>query len=154
MATVHAGERTVGGTLICIGLASLGVLLLAVYKVTSLERAFDIGDLPVLGVFAAFGSFCALLGWRLFRRPDDVAKRAGPTGVSQEHAPPTRVRLSQACAALGVVLLVLSVLVPSHWHPVVLLFLGLALLAISHGLTPCVERIEQLQKARALDRQL
>jgi hypothetical protein len=46
----------------------------------------------------------------------------------------------------------LSVLVP--WQPVVLLFLGLALLAVSHALTPCVERMEQLRKARASMRQL
>jgi hypothetical protein len=40
-------------------------------------------------------------------------------------------------------------LVPAHWHPVVLLFLGIALLAIAHVLTPCEERLEKLRKARA-----
>ena len=53
----------------------------------------------------------------------------------------------------GVLLLMLSVLVSANWHPVVFLFAGLALLALSHGLTPCVERIAQLRKARDLERQ-
>lgn len=54
---------------------------------------------------------------------------------------PGRVTLSRGCATAGVVLLMLSVLLPERWHPVVLLFIGLALLAVSHVLTPvCEER--------------
>jgi hypothetical protein len=64
------------------------------------------------------------------------------------------VTLSQGCAAVGVVLLILCVLVPGHWYPVLWFFLGLALLAVSHVLTPCVERLEQLRKARDSMRQL
>jgi hypothetical protein len=67
---------------------------------------------------------------------------------------PRRVTLSQGCATAGVLLLMLSVLLPERWHPVVLLFIGLALLAVSHVLTPCEERIAKLRRARALDRQL
>jgi hypothetical protein len=62
---------------------------------------------------------------------------------------PRRVTVGNVCAAAGVLLLMLSVLLPARWHPVALFFLGLALLAVSHGVTPCVERIEQLRKARA-----
>jgi hypothetical protein len=61
---------------------------------------------------------------------------------------------ARACAAAGVLLLILSVLVPAHWQPVAFFFGGLALLAVSHGLAPCVERIEQLRRARASERQL
>lgn len=67
---------------------------------------------------------------------------------------PRRVTLSQGCAAGGVLLLILSVLLPDHWYPVVLLFLGLALLAVSHVLTPCEEPIAKLRRARSLERQL
>ena len=65
-----------------------------------------------------------------------------------------RVVLSQGCAAAGVVLLMLSVLLPADWYPVALLFGGLVLLAVSHVLTPCVERLEQLRKARESVRRL
>jgi hypothetical protein len=67
---------------------------------------------------------------------------------------PGRVTLSQGCATGGVLFLMLSVLLPDHWYPVVLLFLGLALLAVSHVLTPCEERIAKLRRARSLERQL
>lgn len=65
-----------------------------------------------------------------------------------------RVTLSQAIATSGVLLLMLSALLPDRWHPVVLLFAGLALLAVSHVLTPCEERLEKLRRARASLRQL
>jgi hypothetical protein len=138
--------------MVCIGLASFGVLAWAARKAMSLDRALDIGDVVVLGIFAIFGSFCVGLAWRLFGD-------ASPTsGRSEEQAapaaPPKRVTLSSGCAAAGVLLLMLSVLVPAAWYPVVFLFLGIALLAVSHALTPCVERIEQLRKARASLRQL
>ena len=39
-------------------------------------------------------------------------------------------------------------------YPVALLFSGLALLAVSHVLTPCEERLAKLRRARASLRQL
>jgi|SRR5687768_7626986 len=148
-------ERAVGAVILCVGLAAFVVLAFASRKVASLERALDAGDVAVLGVFAVFGSFCAYLGWRLIRhRADAPAQPASLPPTTDEKAPPTRVKLSHVCAAAGVLLLMLCVLVPAHWYPVAFLFLGLALLAVSHGLTPCVERLEQLRKARTLDRQL
>jgi hypothetical protein len=50
-------------------------------------------------------------------------------------------RISGACAAAGVALLVLAALLPERWIPAVPLFLGLALLAVSHVLTPCQDQI-------------
>ena len=153
---VHAtGERAVGAVLLCIGLAAFGVLVVAALRAASFNRALDAGDIVVLGVFAIFGAFCVYLGWLLFRTGPGTAQ--GPVATVStpaEEAPPRRVRLSHVCATAGVALLMSSVLVPAHWHPVVLLFLGLALLAVSHALTPCVERMEQLRKARASTRQL
>jgi hypothetical protein len=144
--------KTVGGVVFCIGLASFGVLAWATRKMMSLDRVLDIGDVVVLSVFAIFGLFCAGMGWRLFGDPSLASapseEQAAPA------APPKRITLSNGCAAAGVLLLMLSVLVPVDWYPVVFLFLGLAFLAVSHALTPCVERIEQLRKARGSMRQL
>jgi hypothetical protein len=136
----------------CIGLASFGVLAWATRKAMSLDRALDIDDVVVLGVFAIFGSFCVGLAWRLF---GDASRASARSEEQAAHAAvPRRVTLSSGCAAAGVLLLMLSVLVPAAWYPVVFLFLGIAFLAVSHALTPCVERIEQLRKARASVRQL
>jgi hypothetical protein len=147
-------EKAVGGVVLGIGLASLGMLALAARRLTLLERAVDPADIVVLSVFAVFGSLCAVIGWRLLRAAvTATASQSSPTPHATS-VPPRRVTISRACAAAGVLLLMLSVLVPAAWHPVVLLFLGLALLAVSHGLTPCVERLEQLRKARASERQL
>lgn len=154
-----------GGVLLCIGLAAFAVLALASRKVMLLERGVEIGDIAVLGVFAAFASFCAIIGWRLLRSaasspPERVAsipaeRLASIPSEGQDAVPAARrFTVSQGCAAGGVLLLVLCVLVPAHWYPVVLFFAGLALLAISHGLTPCVERLEQLRNARDSLRQL
>ena len=144
-------EKTAGGVMFCVGLAALGVLAWAARWAGSLERALDPGDVVVFGVFAIFGAFCLLMGWKLFR-----ARVTTFIPAAAEPAPalPRRVTLSQGCAAVGVLLLILSVLVPAHWHPVAWFFLGLALLAVSHVLTPCVERLEQLRKARDSMRQL
>lgn len=147
--------RVVGGVMLCIGLASFGVLIFATRKVMSLDRPPDISDVVVLSVFTIFGCFCAGLGWRLLRSRSAPSREARPLASSpSEQAAPRRVTLSHGCAAVGVLLLILSVLLPAHWYPVVFFLLGLALLAVSHGLTPCVERLEQLRKARASERQL
>ncbi len=144
-------EKTAGGVMFCVGLAALGVLAWAARRSGSLERALDPGDIVVFGVFAIFGAFCLLMGWRLFRARTTTYI---PAAAEPAPAPPRRVTLSQGCAAVGVLLLILSVLVPERWHPVAWFFLGLALLAVSHVLTPCVERLEQLRKARDSMRQL
>jgi hypothetical protein len=144
--------KTVAGVMFCIGLASFAVLAWATRKLMSLDRVLDIGDVVVLSVFAIFGLFCVGMGWRLFGDPSLAS------GASEEQtapaAPTKRVTLSRGCATAGVLLLMLSVLLPVDWYPVVFLFLGLAFLAVSHALTPCVERIEKLRKARASLRQL
>jgi hypothetical protein len=151
----EAGRKTVGGVMVCIGLASFAVLVFAARRLISLERLLDVSDFVVLGVFAAFGSFCCGLGWRLLRSRAAPSPEAPPPACGPaEPAAPRRVTLSHACAAGGVFLLILSVLLPAHWYPVASFFAGLALLAVSHGLTPCVERLEQLRKARASERQL
>ena len=53
----------------------------------------------------------------------------------------TKVAVSSACACTGVPLLVYAGLAPAEWYPVPALFAGLALLAVSHALTPCLDRI-------------
>lgn len=131
-------ERTIGAVLLVIGLASLGALAWA-FRSTS---AF-----MVLGVLAVFGAACLLLAWCLFRIP-------APTGAAAAQPAPTapsprRVGLSHACSTAGVLLLMACALVPADWHPVALLFLGIALLAVAHVLTPCEERLEKLRRARA-----
>jgi hypothetical protein len=52
-----------------------------------------------------------------------------------------KTRVSAACAAAGVALLALAAVLPERWTPVIPLFLGLALLAVSHVLTPCQDQI-------------
>lgn len=52
-----------------------------------------------------------------------------------------KARVSGICAAAGVALLALAALLPERWAPVIPLFLGLALLAVSHVLTPCQDQI-------------
>ncbi|MCD6040544.1 MAG: hypothetical protein K0R40_147 [Burkholderiales bacterium] len=144
--------RTIAVVVACIALASLAVLIWAARKVILLERAADPGDVVVLGIFALFAAFCAGMAWLLFRSQPPAAR---PAASEPEPAPaPRRVTVSRACAAAGVALLILCVLVPETWHPVAFLFAGLALLAVSHALTPCVERLEQLRKARDSMRQL
>jgi hypothetical protein len=48
---------------------------------------------------------------------------------------------SAICATVGVALLVFAGAAPEEWHPAVALFAGLALLVVSHILTPCLDRI-------------
>ena len=52
-----------------------------------------------------------------------------------------KLKISAACAAAGVALLVLAALLPERWYPMIPLFVGLALLAVSHVLTPCQDQI-------------
>ena len=56
--------------------------------------------------------------------------------------------ISRVCAAVGVGLLVLATLSPDDWHPAVPLFAGLALIAVSHVLTPCRDQITPWWRAR------
>jgi hypothetical protein len=151
----------VSGVVAFVGLASFGVLAWAWRRVILLDRAVDAGDVVVLGVFAVFGAFCLSVGWLLFRHRADAewtreagAAQAGSAAGVGGTRPPRRVTASQGCATAGVLLLMLSVLLPERWYPVVLLFGGLALLAVSHVLTPCEERLAKLRRARASLRQL
>ena len=141
-----APHRVVGAAVFCIGLASFGVLAWVLRKAMSFDRALDAGDVVVMSVFAIFGSFCVLMAWRLFLSPDSPASFREPAAPAPA---PKRVTLSAGCSTAGVILMVLAALVPDYLYPVVLLFVGIALLAVSHALTPCEERIDKLKKMRA-----
>lgn len=150
--------KLAGVIVACIGLAAFAVVLWILRRAIGLERAWDIGDFWVLGVLALFAAACAWWGWQLFRRapvntpePVAIAAAAAPEAATP---PPRRVTVSHGFSATGVILLILSVLLPAEWHPVVLLFVGLACLVVSHALTPCEERMEKLRKARSSMRQL
>lgn len=56
------------------------------------------------------------------------------------------VSASNACASAGVLLLVFAGVAPDEWYPVAALFAGLALLVVSHVLTPCLDRIAVWRK--------
>ncbi len=56
---------------------------------------------------------------------------------------------SDACACAGVLLLLFAGIAPAEWYPAVALFLGLALLAVSHLLTPCQDRIATWRASRS-----
>ena len=129
-------EKTIGAVVLFLGLASFAVLAWA-------SRNMD--AFMVLGVLAVFGAACVLLAWHLFLTPGSPGAPAQPRAAPS----PRRVRLSHACSTAGVLFLMACALVPAHWHPVVLLFLGIAFLAVAHVLTPCEERLEKLRKARA-----
>ena len=58
----------------------------------------------------------------------------------------TRTGVSNACACGGVVLVVYAGIAPEEWHPALALFTGLALLVVSHVLTPCLDRIAVWRK--------
>lgn len=139
----------IGGAVLSIGIGSFGALAWALRKIIVVDRAVDAGDVAVTAVFAVFGAFCVAVGGLLLRdRPVEDSVSAPAEGRAR------RVTLSQGCATVGVLLLMLSVLLPERWYPVVLLFAGLALLAVSHVLTPCEERLARLRRARASVRQL
>jgi hypothetical protein len=58
----------------------------------------------------------------------------------------SKVALSGICACLGVMLIVFAGTAPAEWYPAVALFAGLALLVVSHFLTPCIDRIAVWRK--------
>jgi hypothetical protein len=60
----------------------------------------------------------------------------------------TKAAASNICASVGVLLLVFAGIAPAEWDPAVALFLGLVLLAVSHVLTPCLDRIAVWRKQR------
>jgi hypothetical protein len=145
--------RLIGGVVFAIGLAAFGALLWICRRVLLSTRAWDLGDLAILSVFAVFGAFCLWSGWRLMRAAPEAARASEPPPATAVRAE-RKVTVSHGFAAAGVALLILSVLLPAAWYPVVLLFAGLGCLAVSHVLTPCEERMEKLKKARASMRQL
>jgi hypothetical protein len=144
-------ERVAGLVILCLGLASFGVLAWASRTGMGLERTLDPGDVVFMSVFAIFGSFCVFMGWRLFRSQPNPNVATAAAQVAP--ASPRRVTLSTACSTAGVIFLVLAALLPEHLYPVVFLFAGIALLAVSHALTPCEERIDKLRKVRDSMRQ-
>jgi hypothetical protein len=144
-------ERVAGLVILCLGLASFGVLAWASRTGMGLDRTLDPGDVIFMSVFAIFGSFCVFMGWRLFRsQPSEGATLAAQLAPAP---PPKRVTLSTACSTAGVIFLVLAALLPESFCPVILLFAGIALLAVSHALTPCEDRIDKLRKVRDSMRQ-
>jgi hypothetical protein len=58
----------------------------------------------------------------------------------------TRIAASRACACGGVLLLVFAGIAPDGWNAAPALFAGLALLIVSHVLTPCIDRIAVWRK--------
>ena len=57
-----------------------------------------------------------------------------------------KTALSSACACVGVILVVFAGVAPDGWYPKTALFAGLALLVVSHILTPCLDRIAVWRK--------
>jgi hypothetical protein len=57
-----------------------------------------------------------------------------------------KVAASSACACLGVLLVAYAGVAPAEWYAIPALLTGLALLAVSHLLTPCVDRIAVWRK--------
>jgi hypothetical protein len=142
-------ERVVAAVLGFVGACSLGIFAWAVHRAV-FERGLNPGDVA-MSVLALFGALCLVLAWQLVR----AAPAAVPSGTAEGEARQTnRVSISRVCAAIGVALMMLAMLLPESWHPVAFLFVGLAFLVVSHVLTPCVERLEQLKKARESMRQL
>ena len=58
----------------------------------------------------------------------------------------SKTAASGVCASVGVFLLIFAAVVPDDWYPAVALFVGLALLMVSHVLTPCLDRIAVWRK--------
>ena len=62
----------------------------------------------------------------------------------------TKEKVSAACAALGVLLLVASGVMSSNWNPAIPALSGFALLVVSHVLTPCQDQITRFWRHRVL----
>jgi len=60
----------------------------------------------------------------------------------------SRIKISNGCAVVGVLLLVLASVLPAGSYPVLPLFLGLALIVVSHVLTPCQDQITRWWRRR------
>ena len=58
----------------------------------------------------------------------------------------SKTAASNFCASIGVFLVILAGVAPEDWYPEVALFVGLALLIVSHALTPCLDRIAVWRK--------
>ncbi len=58
----------------------------------------------------------------------------------------SKTAASSYCATAGVLLLIYAGVAADDWHPAVALFAGLALLMLSHALTPCIDRIAVWRK--------
>ena len=58
----------------------------------------------------------------------------------------SKVAASNACASVGVFLLIFAGAAPENWYPALALFVGLGLLMVSHVLTPCLDRIAVWRK--------
>jgi hypothetical protein len=61
-----------------------------------------------------------------------------------------RDRGSQACAAIGVLLLVAASLLQGEGYAALLLLTGLAFVALAHVLTPCRDQITRWWRERVL----
>ncbi len=57
-----------------------------------------------------------------------------------------KTAVSNVFATCGVALLLFAGLAPAEWHPAIALFAGLAFLAVSHVLTPCLDRLAVWRK--------
>ena len=57
-----------------------------------------------------------------------------------------KTALSSACACFGVILVVFAAVAPDNWYPEAALMAGLALLVVSHALTPCLDRLAVWRK--------
>ena len=60
--------------------------------------------------------------------------------------------ISTGLAGIGVLLLVTAGASPADWHPGAQLLTGLALIALSHVLTPCQDELTRWWKVRILKR--
>jgi hypothetical protein len=73
--------KIIGGVLLWIGVAFLGLFVWALHKVVIIGRPLDTFAFVMLGVFAVLATFCALVGWRLFlNRPNRFGSILGPFG--------------------------------------------------------------------------
>ena len=73
--------KVIGGVMLWIGVAAFGLLVWASYKLMLLDRRPEFGAFVLLDVFAIIGTYCALVGWRLFlNRPNRFGSILGPVG--------------------------------------------------------------------------